>query len=190
MKKLITVFGPSECSAGDPVYDRAYKLGRLLGEAGFAIVTGGYDGVMEAASKGAYETGGSTVGVTANVYFNRGRVMNEYVKKELRVSSAVDRLMELISLADAYVACGISPGTIAEVSVVWDYFIKKFIEEKPLILLGSEWKAYYASLVSQQGYTGKAHFATVLDTVEEAVEMIVQKFGRQEKLPELTIVSE
>src|SRR5262245_44056599 len=114
MKKLITIFGPSECASGDLVYDRAYQLGGLLADAGFAIVTGGYDGVMEAASKGANEKHGGVVGVTANVYFNRGRVMNQYVKKELRVSSAVDRLMELISLADGYVACGISPGTIAE----------------------------------------------------------------------------
>ena len=188
MKKLITIFGPSDCKPGDPIYDRANKLGGLLGEAGFAIVTGGYDGVMEAASKGAHEAGGGVVGVTATVYFNRGRVMNQYVKKELRVSSAVDRLMELISLADGYVACGISPGTIAEVSTVWDFFIKKFIEEKPLILLGSEWKAYCDSLFSQEGYQGKEHYITIVETPAEALAIMLQTFGTQEKLPELTVI--
>jgi uncharacterized protein (TIGR00725 family) len=211
MKKLITIFGPSDCKAGDPIYDRAYKLGGLLGEAGFAIVTGGYDGVMEAASKGAHEAGGGVVGVTATVYFNRGRVMNQYVKKELRVSSAVDRLMELISLADGYVACGISPGTIAEVSTVWeffikkfieekplillgsewkvwDFFIKKFVEEKPLILLGSEWKAYCDSLFSQAGYRGRGHYVTIIENPEEALEILLTAFGKQEKMPELTVI--
>ncbi|HET9135402.1 MAG TPA: LOG family protein [Candidatus Kapabacteria bacterium] len=188
MKKLITIFGPGQCIAGDPVYDRAYRLGCLLADAGFAIVTGGYDGVMEAASKGAHEHHGWTIGVTANVYFNRDRMMNPYVKKEVRVSSAVDRLMELISLADAYVACGISPGTIAEVSMVWEYFSKKFIEVKPLILLGAEWRAYCDALFSQDGYRDKEHYVTIVSTPEEAMEILITKFGRQENLPELSIL--
>jgi len=188
MKKLITIFGPSECIPGDVIYDRAYQLGSLLADAGFAVVTGGYDGVMEAASKGAHEHHGWTIGVTANVYFNRGRTINEYVKKELRVSSAVDRLMELISLADAYVACGISPGTIAEVSMVWEYFIKKFIEVKPLILVGKEWKAYCNSLFSQPGYKSKEQYVTVVETPEEALSIILQIFGTQEKMPELSVI--
>ncbi len=189
MKKLITVFGPSECKEGDAVYQRAYELGTLLADNGFAVVNGGYEGVMEASSKGAYEHQGATVGVTANVYFNRGKVMNKFVKKELRVSSAVDRLMELISLADAYVACGISPGTIVEVSFVWDYFLKGFIEQKPLILLGSEWKAYCAQLFSQPFYKGKEHYVTIVESADDALALLHQTFGKQEKLPELNILN-
>ena len=40
-----------------------------------------------------------------------------------------NRLMELLDLSDAYIACGMSPGTLAEVSMAWDYMIKKFIEK-------------------------------------------------------------
>lgn len=189
MKKLVTVFGPSECKFGDVVYERAYQLGALLADNGFAVVTGGYEGVMEASSKGAHEHHGSTVGVTANVYLNRGRVMNEFVKKELRVSSAVDRLMELISLADAYVACGISSGTIVEVSFVWDYFLKGFIEQKPLILFGSEWRAYCEQLFSQPFYNGKEHFVTIVESADEVLAILHQRFGKQEKLPELNILN-
>ncbi|HYM20901.1 MAG TPA: LOG family protein [Candidatus Kapabacteria bacterium] len=189
MKKLITIFGPSECKAGDTVYSRAYELGSLLADAGFAVVTGGYDGVMEASSKGAHEHGGGTVGVTANIYHNRGRIMNEFVKKELRVSSAVDRLMELISLADAYVACGISPGTLVEVTTVWDYFIKGFIEQKPLILLGKEWQQFCESLFSQPSYKGKEHFVFLVNDPQEVISIIHRCLGKQEKLPELNILS-
>lgn len=188
MKKLVTIFGPSECQQGDPIYDRAYSLGSLLGDAGFAVVTGGYDGVMEAASKGAHDAGGGTVGVTANVYLNRGRIANEFVKKELRVSSAVDRLMELISLADAYVACGLSPGTLVEVATVWDYFIKGFIEHRPLVLLGAEWRPFYDSLASQPGYIGKLGHVTIVDTPQQALDIIHAALGPQEKLPDLTII--
>ncbi len=188
MKKLVTIFGPSECVEGDSIYARAHELGSLLADAGFAIVTGGYDGVMEAASKGAHEHGGGTVGVTANVYFNRGRIANTYIKKELRVSSAVDRLMELISLADAYIAVGMSPGTLVEVTTVWDYFIKGFIETKPLILLGEEWEAFCASLFSQPGYNNKQQYVTIAHTPEQAAEIIIAHLGIQEKLPDLNIL--
>lgn len=189
MKKLITIFGPSECSVGDPPYDRAYELGGLLGGAGFAIVTGGYDGVMEAASKGAHEAGGRTIGVTANVFHNRGRIVNDYVKKELRVSSANDQLMELISLADAYVACGISPGTLVEIASVWDFLIKKFVEPKPFILLGDEWQPLYDSLVSQPSYLDKTHFVTLVSRTAQAFDVIFAAFGPQEMLPELTVIN-
>ena len=188
MKKLVTIFGPSECQLGDAIYERAYEAGGILADAGFAIVTGGYEGVMEAASKGAHERGGGTVGVTANVYFNRGRATNAFIKKELRVSSAVDRLMELISLADAYVACGMSPGTLVEVTTVWDFFIKGFIETKPLILLGEEWEAFCASLFSQPGYENKKHFITIAKTPAEAAAIIITHLGVQEKLPDLTVL--
>jgi uncharacterized protein (TIGR00725 family) len=189
MKKLVTIFGPSDAAKGDMIYDRAYSLGMLLADAGFVVVTGGYDGVMEAASKGAHETGGGTVGVTANVYFNRGRLPNAFVKKELRVSSAVDRLMELISLADAYIACGISPGTLVEVTTVWDYFLKGFIEVKPLILVGPEWRSFIDSLASQPGYVGKLDVVRIAETPEEALDIIINTFGPQEKLPELDIIA-
>ena len=52
MKKLITIFGPSEYLPESALYKNAERLGTLLAEAGFAVVSGGYEGVMEAASKG------------------------------------------------------------------------------------------------------------------------------------------
>ncbi|MDP4236520.1 MAG: LOG family protein, partial [Bacteroidota bacterium] len=107
MKKLITVFGPSDCTAQSALYQSAERLGTLLAEAGFGVVTGGYEGVMEAVSKGARSAGAGVIGITAEVYYNRGREANEFVTKQINVKSAVDRLMELLDLADAFVACGI-----------------------------------------------------------------------------------
>ena len=53
--KRVTVFGSSKCSPGDPAYESAYKIGRLLGEFEFSVATGGYQGTMEAISRGASE---------------------------------------------------------------------------------------------------------------------------------------
>jgi len=189
MKKLISIFGPSECTPESMLYTRAERLGSLLAEAGFAVVNGGYSGVMEGVSKGAHSAGGGVIGVTAEVYFARGREANEFLTKEIKVKSANDQLMELIDLADAYIACGISAGTLVEVATAWDYMHKKFMEEKPLILLGKEWEELCNVLFTQDTYQGKEQFVTCVLTPEEAVGKLLEKFGKQDKLPELKVVS-
>jgi uncharacterized protein (TIGR00725 family) len=189
MKKLITIFGPSDCSAQSALYKTAERLGRSLAESGFGIVNGGYEGVMEAVSKGARSADGGVIGITAEVYFARGREPNEFITKEISVKSASDRLMELLDLADAYIACGISTGTLIEVATAWDYMLKSFMEEKPLVLLGKEWEELCKILFEQAAYKGKEHFVTFAETPGEAVEKLLATFGKQEKLPELNILS-
>ena len=188
MKKLITIFGPSDCKPGSSLYNSAEQVGKLLGENGFGIVNGGYEGVMEAVSKSARSAQGSVIAVTAEVYFGRGREANEYITKEVKVKSANDRLMELLDLADAYIACGISPDTLIEVATAWDYMLEHFMEDKPLILLGKEWRDICTILFAQDSYKGKEHLVTFVTTAEEALEQLIIKFGRQEKLPELEIL--
>jgi uncharacterized protein (TIGR00725 family) len=189
MKKLISIFGPSECNSESALYKTSERLGALLGDAGFAVVNGGYTGVMEAVSKGVHSAGGGVIGVTAEVYFARGREPNEFLTKEIKVKSANDQLMELIDLADAYIACGISAGTLVEVATAWDYMLKEFMEEKPLILMGKEWRELCNVLFAQDAYKGKEPFVTSVLTPEEAVGKLLDRFGKQEKLPELIVVS-
>lgn len=190
MKKLISVFGPSEAKPGDHIYHEAEILGEVLAEAGYGIVCGGYDGVMEAVSKGAASRGSGVVGVTAEVYHARGRTKNEYISREVKVKSAIDRLMELVDLADAYVAIGISPGTMLEVATAWDMMAKKFIEVKPLVLIGDDWRALCDVLLTQEWYVGKTRCINILDTPEEAVERLNEKLGTQEDLPEIPVLSQ
>src|ERR1035437_7871138 len=160
MKKLVAVFGPANCKAGEGIYDDAERLGALLAQAGFAVVTGGYDGVMEAASKGARAAGGAAIGVTAEVYFAKGREANEYLTREIRVKSATDRLMELLDLPDAWCAIGNSTGTLAEVAMAWDYITKGFLLKKPMLLIGESWKGFVE-------YVNKEpKFKTWLDLIE------------------------
>ena len=188
MKKLITIFGPGECRPESQLYQDAERLGNLLAESGFGIVNGGYEGVMEAVSGGARSAGGGVIGVTAEVYFARGREANEFITKEITVKSAVDRLMELLDLADAYIAIGVSPGTLIEVTTAWDYMLKGFISKKPLILIGKEWKDLCEILFMQDTYKGKTDLITLAASPEEALEKILAVFGKQMKLPKLNIL--
>jgi uncharacterized protein (TIGR00730 family) len=188
MKKLIAVLGPSKVPASDPLYRDAERLGALLGTAGFAVVTGGYDGVMEGASKGAREMGAPAIGVTAEVYFARGREANAYLTREVSVKSATDRLMELLDLPDAFIAIGNSIGTLAEIAMAWDYITKEFLPSKPIVLIGKSWNGFYEYMRGEPGFAPWLHLLEYHETPELAMEALLRFFGPQRSLPELNIL--
>ena len=188
MKKLVAVFGPGRCVAGDALYLAAEELGRRLAQAGFVTINGGYDGVMEAVSKGARSAGGSVVGVTAEVYFARGREPNEYITREIRVKSATDRLMELLDLADAYIAIGNSTGTLAEVAVAWDYMTKGFLPQKPMLLVGESWKKFVEYVEREDQFLPFLHLIDYHSSPDSAVNELVNLFGTSIGLPDLNII--
>jgi uncharacterized protein (TIGR00725 family) len=188
MKKLISVFGPSECTATDALYQRSEELGRELAAHHFIVVSGSYEGVMEAVAKGATEAGGKAIGVTAEVYYARGREPNKYLSKEVKVKSAVDQLMELLDLADGYIALGSSPGTLLEVIAAWDFMKKGFLPKKPLILLGEGWEKFndlFASSIYFESYREQVSFAT---NVSEAIHLLEDRLGKQLDLPTLDVI--
>jgi len=65
-ERIVTIFGGAKCHELDPEYAQARRVGQLLADAGFTICTGGYLGVMEAASRGAHERGGRVLGIVMN----------------------------------------------------------------------------------------------------------------------------
>ncbi len=188
MKKLVAVFGPSNVSEGDALYRDAAHLGALLASAGFAVVTGGYDGVMEAASKGARMSGGQAIGVTAEVYYARGREANAYLTREVRLKSATDRLMELLDLPDAFTAIGNSTGTLAEIAMAWDYIIKAFLPAKPILLIGESWKGFFDYVNGEAGFARWQHLIQYHETPESAINALGKLFGPQLSLPDLEII--
>ena len=89
----VAVFGSSSVFVGDEAYERAARCGRLLAEAGFTVVTGGYAGVMVAASQGASEAGGWVIGVTAPKLFPHRRGPNRFVDEVIEANSLPDCLV-------------------------------------------------------------------------------------------------
>ena len=188
MKKLVAVFGPSDVSESDMLYREAERLGALLATAGFAVVTGGYDGVMEAASKGARGSDGQAIGITAEVYYARGREANQHITREVRVKSATDRLMELLDLPDAFIAIGNSTGTLAEIVMAWDYITKEFLPQKPILLIGESWKGFMEYVQRERAFMPYVHFVHYCPSAEDALHVLLEKFGHQQTLPELEIL--
>jgi hypothetical protein len=135
--KIVTVFGSSRPRAGDAHYAEAQTLGAELAARGFIVCSGGYGGVMEAASRGAKEAGGRTLAVTARFFTARA---NQWVDEEISVDTWQDRLFELIRRGDAFIACPGGTGTLVELAVAWEMLNKGAMAKKPLVVLGEFWQ--------------------------------------------------
>ncbi|MDE3135854.1 MAG: LOG family protein [Acidobacteriota bacterium] len=133
---VVTVFGSARVRRGSPEYDEAYDLGCALASSGFAVCSGGYGGVMEAVSRGARESGGQAIGVTARVFRARA---NAWISNQVRVGSWQQRLFELVRRGQGYVVCRGGTGTLVELAVVWEMLNKGMMRAKPLALLGPFW---------------------------------------------------
>jgi len=136
-QKIITVFGSSRPGEGDGDYAEARVLGKALAARGFAVCSGGYGGVMEAASRGAKDAGGKTYGVTAEFF---ARKANAWVDVEVRKKTWAERLFALIEMADGYVVCRGGTGTLVELAVVWEMLNKSVMRDKPVAVLGDFWQ--------------------------------------------------
>src|SRR5207247_8988351 len=95
MERIITVFGSSRPRENEADYEEAMALGQALGEAGFAICSGGYGGVMEAVSRGARSAGAKTYGVNAEFFKPH---VNRWNDKVVRLKPWQTRLEELVRL--------------------------------------------------------------------------------------------
>lgn len=147
----VTVFGGSHPQPGAPAYEQALELGRLIGAAGYAVLTGGYIGTMEAVSRGAAEAGGHVIGVTCDEIEGwRPAKPNPWVMEELRFPSLRQRLYALIEECDAAIALPGGVGTLAEIAAMWSQMQVFATSPRPLILIGEGWQAmmsdFYATL--------------------------------------------
>lgn len=147
----VSVFGGALPKPGQPSYQEAYALGRLLGEAGHTVLTGGYIGVMEAASRGCAEHGGHVIGVTCDEIENWRRVRpNAYVKEEMRFKTLNERLNALILNCDAAVALPGGIGTLTEIALFWNQMAIDVLPVRPLVVVGEGWQATFEKFISGQ----------------------------------------
>lgn len=172
-EKIVTIFGGAKCSEADGEYVQARRVGQLLAEAGFTICTGGYLGVMEAASRGAHERGGRVLGIVMNQFKAEP---NRYLTDKVATPHFYERLQLLITRSVGFIAIRGGMGTVTELSLVWNKIQTRVIGPRPLVLLGDcwppivrEWKKYLA--VSDDDISA-LDFA---ETAEDAVAIICRK---------------
>ena len=166
---VVSVFGTSRTSPGEPAFAEAEHLGRALAEAGFVVANGGYGGAMLASAKGAAEAGGAVIGVTCSAF--KRSVANAHVSREIRTACLDERLATLVKIAQAYVVLPGGTGTLLELASVWELKNKKFLaRDKPIVLLGDFWEPLVA-LIGRDDPRG-ARAVSLAATPADAVEHI------------------
>jgi len=171
--KIVTIFGGSRCSRDSAEYQQAKEVGGRLAEAGFTICTGGYLGVMEAASLGAHEKGGRVFGIVMNQFKSEP---NRYLTDKVATNHFYERLQKLIERSVGFIALRGGMGTVTEISLVWNKLQTGVIQKRPLVLLGDCWKpvvdCWQANLVVSDSDVSFLDFA---DNAESACKIIVEK---------------
>jgi uncharacterized protein (TIGR00730 family) len=108
----VSVFGSARTAVGDPAYDRARVVARGLAAEGFAVITGGGHGLMEAANRGAQEGGGRSIGL--NIELPREQALNGYVDLGLHFHYFFVRKLMFVRYACAFVVLPGGVGTLDE----------------------------------------------------------------------------
>jgi len=138
----VAFFGDANISKNDPVYKDAFETAKILAENGFTIVDGGGPGVMQAATSGAEEGGGTTLTVTfdpVNAPGYEGRYLKNIPDKEIVTTNYIDRMFKLMEHGDIFVIFKGGSGTISEFGTAWVLAKLYYGHHKPFILFGSFW---------------------------------------------------
>jgi hypothetical protein len=112
MKKIIAVIGAAESTAQE--LEAAEEMGTLIAENGWTLICGGLSGVMEAASKGTAEAGGTVVGILPQGETSHA---NRYVTIPIATNMGHARNMIIVHTADAVIAVGGGHGTLSEIAI-------------------------------------------------------------------------
>jgi len=185
----VTLFGSARTGEEDPVYWQAVETARKLGEAGFAIITGGGPGIMEAGNRGAQEAGATSVGLGIELPFEQ--TINSYVTLPINFHYFFVRKAMFLKYAQAYLIFPGGWGTMDEMMEAMTLIQTGKIQRFPLILFGSDyWADLLAFFREDMLELGKISphdldLITVTDSPDEAVKLVLESFEERKRRREL-----
>jgi uncharacterized protein (TIGR00730 family) len=174
----IAVFGSARTPVDDPVYAAAELLGRKLVDAGFAVITGGGPGAMEATNKGASEAGGVSVGLGIELPFESG--LNEWADIGINFRYFFARKTMFVKYSQGYIVLPGGLGTLDELFEALTLVQTEKVTRFPIVLVGT---AYWSGLIAWLRDTaltgGKISQAdldmlVLTDDIDEAVRLVVE----------------
>ena len=183
--KTIAVFGSSQALPGDPVYEDSLAIGRGLAQAGYAVMSGGYGGVMEAVSKGAFEAGGHVIGVTTDQIGDQFDVQpNLYLRETQNFADLRDRLLYMVENADGWLAMPGGVGTLHEIAETWELLRIGVLPRRPFVVYGEMWAGMVSDLQATRFIAGgfEERYVGIAFEVNEAIDLI-QNWWTRMKLP-------
>ena len=133
----VTVFGSARTRPDDPIYELARDIGRRLAEEGFAVITGGGPGAMEAANRGCQEGGGLSIGCNIELPHEQG--LNAYVDLGVEFRYFFARKTMFVKYADAFVILPGGFGTLDELFEALTLIQTGKVRHFPVVLVGSKY---------------------------------------------------
>lgn len=174
-QKTVTIFGSSIPKPGSLEYETAETLGKILAQNGITVCSGGYQGIMDAVSKGAVENGGKAIGVTVNLF---GSTPSKYLTEEIVCRSLFERIETLIKKGDAYVILQGGTGTLVELSIVWELINKKLINKKPVASHSTMWKEIVYVMEEQiEKENRETGLIKCFDEITDLADYIIEKLS-------------
>lgn len=186
-KKAVSIYGSARLGFDSDVYKQASLLAHQLANDGFAIITGGGPGIMEAANKGAHEAGGKSVGI--NIKLKQEQKINKYVGESREFKHFFVRKIMLSFASQVYIFFPGGFGTLDEFFEMLELVHSEKIPKIPIILVN---KNYWAPLVGwfDKYLYQKDHAVDkedlqlyhLVDNADEAYRLI-QKLIQEKKIP-------
>ncbi len=171
-------FGSARATLGDDSYQIAEELAGRLAKKGFAIITGGSSGIMQAANKGAFEAGGSSIGL--NINLSQAQGYNQYLTDRFVFDHFFVRKVMLTYASEVYIYFPGGFGTLDEFFEIVTLVQTKKIRKVPIILFGRDYWGPLLVFIEKTIYQehaaidmGDMKLYTVVDTVDEAYNYIV-----------------
>jgi uncharacterized protein (TIGR00730 family) len=179
----VTIFGSARVARDSAYYAQARELGRLLAGAGFAVITGGGPGEMEAANRGAREAGGLSVGF--NIELPHEQAPNPYLDIEVTFRHFYARKTMLVKAAEGLALCPGGFGTLDELFESLTLIQTGKIFHFPVVMIGHDhWRGlleWWAERLLAEGMIAPddVELAVVTDDTAEAVETILACFEKR-----------
>jgi len=178
LNRAISIFGSARSKPDDPDYKAAQETGALLAAQGFAVITGGGPGIMEAANRGAFEAGGLSIGCNIELPFEQKA--NAYQTLSLTFKYFFVRKMMFVKYSLAFVIFPGGFGTFDELFEALTLIQTKKIRNFPIVLFGHQyWSgllAWLREVVLQGGKIGEHDMQMfhITDSPAEVVEIVMR----------------
>ena len=180
----VTIYGSARLVETDPLYKEVEDIAKRLGETGFAIITGGGPGVMEAANKGAFNAGATSIGL--NIQLPEEQFLNPYTTKSIAFHHFFIRKVMLVKYATAFIIMPGGLGTMDELSEILTLMQTLKLRPFPVILFKSEyWRGFLDWLVDTvlaKGFISEEdlELLRVCDDPDDVVEIVQSWYLKHE----------
>ncbi|GAA3221452.1 TIGR00730 family Rossman fold protein [Pseudonocardia petroleophila] len=180
LPRAVTVFGSARTPRDHIEYAQGRALGTALAEAGYAVITGGGPGAMEAANKGCSEAGGLSVGLGIELPFEQG--LNDWVDLGINFRYFFARKTMFVKYSQAFVCLPGGFGTLDELFEALTLVQTKKVTKFPVVLLGTDyWGGLYdwiAKTVLENGKVGEKDIKLLhlTDDVDDAVRVVHEAY--------------